>query len=62
MAHRVSAARLLRSACFRRLTGVSLAVFDDVLAQLSRPWGAAKPSRFAPGRAAVWRTAQRQLT
>ena len=37
MAHLFSAARLRRSACFCRLTGVSLAVFDDMLAQLSGP-------------------------
>ena len=50
MAHRVSAARLLRSACFRPLTGVSLAVFDDVLAQLSRPWDATQRRKAMPGR------------
>ena len=37
MAHLFSAARLRRSACFCRLTGVSLAVFDDMLAQLAGP-------------------------
>ena len=38
MAHLFSAARLRRSPCFCRLTGVSLAVFDDMLAQLWGPW------------------------
>ena len=50
MAHLFSAARLRRSPCFCRLTGVSLAVFDDMLAQLSGPWDATQRRKAKPGR------------
>ena len=50
MAHLFSAARLRRSPCFCRLTGVSLPVFDDMLAQLSGPWDAPQRRKAKPGR------------
>jgi hypothetical protein len=50
MAHLFSAARLRRSACFRRLTGVSLPVFDDMLARLAGPWDATQRRKRKPGR------------
>ena len=50
MAHLFSAARLRRSACFCRLTGVSLSVFDDMLAQLAAPWDAAQRLKAKQGR------------
>jgi hypothetical protein len=50
MTHLFSAARLRRSACFCRLTGVSVAVFDDMLAQLSGPWATTQRRKAKPGR------------
>ena len=50
MAHLFSAARLRRSLCFCRLTGVSLAVFDDMLAQFSGPWDATRRHKAKPDR------------
>ena len=40
MSHPWSAARLRRSASFRRLTGVSTATFDQMLNRLRTPWTA----------------------
>ena len=45
-----SAARLRRSASFRRLTGVSVATFDQMLRQLRDPWDAAQRSKPKSGR------------
>ena len=45
-----SAARLRRSACFHRLTGVSVATFDRMLAQLRGPWEAADRRKAKSGR------------
>ena len=45
-----SAVRLRRSASFHRLTGVSLATFDHMLAQLRGPWEAADRRKAKPGR------------
>jgi hypothetical protein len=48
--HPFSAARLRRSASFRRLTGVSVATFDQMSARLRRPWDAAERRKAKPGR------------
>ena len=45
-----SAARLRRSASFRRLTGVSVATFDRMLKQLRDPWEAAQRRKSKCGR------------
>ena len=45
-----SAARLRRSASFHRLTGVSVATFDQMLARLRRPWEAAERREVKSGR------------
>lgn len=50
MGHPFSAARVRRSPSFPRLTGVSLAVFDDMLGQLAGPWAAAQKSKRKSGR------------
>jgi hypothetical protein len=42
--------RLLRSACFRRLTGVSVPTFDGMVAQLRAPWEAAERRKAKSGR------------
>jgi len=46
----LSASRLRRSASFRRLTGVSLATFDQMPAQLRGPWEAAERRKAKSGR------------
>jgi hypothetical protein len=48
--HLFSAARLRRSASFRRLTGVSVATFDQMLKQLRDPWEAAQRRKSKCGR------------
>ena len=45
-----SAARLRRSASFRRLTGVSVTTFDQMLKQLRAPWEAVQRSKPKSGR------------
>ena len=45
-----SAARLRRSASFRRPTGVSVATFDNMLKQLRDPWEATQRSKPKSGR------------
>ena len=50
MAIRFSAARLRRSSSFLRLTGVSVAVFDAMLAQLRDPWDAQQARKARSGR------------
>lgn len=50
MASPFSAARLRRTASFRRLTGVSVAVFDGMLAQLRGPWSAEQARKAKSGR------------
>ena len=50
MPHLFSAARLRRSASFRRLTGVSVATFDRMLKQLRDPWEATQRSKPKSGR------------
>jgi hypothetical protein len=45
-----SAARLRASASFVRLTGVSVATFDDMLKQLVGPWDKAQRRKAKPGR------------
>jgi hypothetical protein len=42
--------RLRRSTCFRRLTGVSVATFDRMVAQLRAPWEAAERRKAKSGR------------
>jgi hypothetical protein len=49
-----SAARLRRSASFQRLAGVSVATFDQMLAQLSGPWAKAQARKLKAGR--PWET------
>lgn len=46
----LSSAQLRRSACFRRLTGVSVATFDRMVAQLRAPWEAAERRKAKSGR------------
>jgi len=48
--HPFSASRLRRSASFHRLTGVSVATFDQMLARLRGPWDAAARRKAKPGR------------
>jgi hypothetical protein len=48
--NRLSSPQLRRSACFRRLTGVSVATFDRMVAQLRTPWEAAKRRKAKSGR------------
>ena len=50
MPHPFSAARLRRSASFHRLTGVSVATFDRMLARLRGPWDAAERRKAKSGR------------
>ena len=50
MPHPFSASRLRRSAGFHRLTGVSVATFDRMLARLRGPWEAAARRKAKPGR------------
>lgn len=50
MPSQFSAARLRRSPSFHRLTGVSVASFDQILAQLRGPWEAANRRKVRPGR------------
>jgi hypothetical protein len=50
MASRLSAARLRRSASFHRLTGVSVATFDRMVARLRDPWEAAERGKAKSGR------------
>ena len=45
-----SAARLRESAGFRRLTGISVATFDEMLGQLSGPWAAVQARKVKSGR------------
>ena|ERR1700722_9640441 len=49
-----SAARLRRSASFRRLAGVSVVTFERMLAQLSGPWKKAQARKAKSGR--PWET------
>jgi hypothetical protein len=49
-----SAARLRRSASFQRLAGVSVATFDQMLAQLSGPWNKVQARKLRSGR--PWET------
>src|SRR5688572_10263279 len=50
LARPFSAARLRRSASFHRLTGVSVATFDRMLARLRGPWEAAERGKAKSGR------------
>ena len=50
MPHPFSASRLRRSASFHRLTGVSVATFDRMLALLHGPWDAAERRKAKSGR------------
>ena len=50
MAALFSASRLRRSASFHRLTGVSVATFDQMLARLRGPWEAADRRKEKSGR------------
>ena len=50
MPHLFSASRLRRSASFHRLTGVSIATFDQMLARLRGPWDAAERRKAKSGR------------
>lgn len=50
MPHRSFSAQLRRSACFRRLTGVSVATFDRMVAQLRTPWDTAARRKAKSGR------------
>jgi hypothetical protein len=43
-------AQIRRSACFRRVTGVSVTTFDRMLAQLRIPWKAAELRKAKSGR------------
>lgn len=54
MAQVFSAARLRRSSSFRRLAGVNLATFEQMLAQLSGPWEKAQARKAKSGR--PWET------
>lgn len=45
-----SATRLRRSPAFRRLTGVSVGTFDQMLKQLRAPWDAEERGKRKPGR------------
>jgi DDE superfamily endonuclease len=48
--HLFSVSRLRRSTSFHRLTGVSVATFDQMLAQLRAPWEAAERRKAKSGR------------
>lgn len=48
MSQPFSAARLRRSASFRRLTGVSVATFDAMLGRLRGPWDQAQADKRKP--------------
>jgi hypothetical protein len=50
MPRQFSAARLRRSASFLRLTGVTVAVFDEMLSQLRGPWATAQDRKAKSGR------------
>lgn len=50
MSRPLSAARLRRSASFRRLTGVSATTFDRMLEQLRGPWEQMQRRKRKPGR------------
>lgn len=50
MPRRLSPLQLRRSACFRRLTGVSVATYDRMVAQLQAPWEAAERRKAKSGR------------
>lgn len=50
MANSFSAARLRRSASFLRLTGVTVAVFDEMLGKLNGPWDAGQAGKIKSGR------------
>lgn len=50
MAMPLSVCRLRRSLSFRRLTGVSIAPFDEMLTQLRGPWAAAARRKAKSGR------------
>ena len=50
MPHPFSASRLRHSASFHRLTGVSVAAFDQMLARLRGPWEAAERRKAKSGR------------
>ena len=50
MPNRLSALQLRRSACFRRLTGVSVTTFDRMVTQLRAPWDAAERRKAKSGR------------
>ena len=50
MSRPFSATRLRASASFVRLTGISVATFDDMLKQLSGPWDKARRRKAKPGR------------
>ena len=50
MPHPFSASRLRHSASFHRLTGVSVATFDQMLARLRGPWEAAERRKAKSGR------------
>jgi hypothetical protein len=45
-----SAARLRRSASFQRLTGISVATFDEMLLKLREPWNALQSAKEKEGR------------
>ena len=50
MSRQFSATRLRRSASFSRLTGVTVAVFDEMLSRLRGPWQAAQDRKSKSGR------------
>ena len=50
MPRQFSAVRLRRSASFLRLTGVTVAVFDEMLSRLRGPWTAAQHRKAKSGR------------
>ena len=50
MQHPLSVPHLRRSACFRPLTGVSVATFDRMVEQLRTPWDAAERRKTKSGR------------
>ena len=50
MSRRSFSAQLRRSACFHRLTGVHVATFERMVAQLRAPWEAAERRKTKSGR------------
>ena len=56
MSKAFSAARLRQSASFPRLTGVDVATFDRMLAQLTAPWNEAQARKVKSGR--PWETGE----